>query len=96
MFRGLPITLLMSGNESQDAPKQLEWARTTLETAGFEVTALLTPGDAERVIARTVKEQSIDMLVMGAFSHSPLRSLLFGSKTTDLLRSSTIPTLLLR
>ena len=96
LFRGLPITLLMSGNESQDAPKQLEWARTTLETAGFEVTALLTPGDAERVIARTVKEQSIDMLVMGAFSHSPLRSLLFGSKTTDLLRSSTIPTLLLR
>ena len=96
LFRGLPITLLMSGNESQDAPKQLELARTTLETAGFEVTALLTPGDAERVIARTVKGQSIDMLVMGAFSHSPLRSLLFGSKTTDLLRSSTIPTLLLR
>ena len=28
--------------------------------------------------------------------HSPLRSLLFGSKTTDLLRSAPIPTLLLR
>jgi nucleotide-binding universal stress UspA family protein len=33
---------------------------------------------------------------MGAYSHSPLRSLLFGSKTSDLLRSSKIPTLLLR
>jgi len=33
---------------------------------------------------------------MGAYSHSPLRSLVFGSKTADLLRSATIPTLLLR
>lgn len=96
LFRGLPITLLMSGKENQDAPKQLDWAKTTLETAGFEVTTLLTPGDAESTIAKTVKEQSIDMLIMGAFGHSPLRSLLLGSKTADLLRSSTIPTLLLR
>ncbi|MGC8732912.1 universal stress protein [Comamonas sp. C11] len=96
LFCGLPITLLMSGKESQDAPKQLDWAKTTLEAAGFEVSASLIPGDAESVIAKTVKDQSIDMLIMGAFGHSPLRSLLFGSKTTDLLRSSTIPTLLLR
>jgi nucleotide-binding universal stress UspA family protein len=96
LFHGLPITLLMSGKENQDAPKQLEWAKTTLEAAGFEVTATLIHGDAESIIAKTVKEQSIDMLIMGAFSHSPLRSLLIGSKTTDLLRSSRIPTLLLR
>lgn len=96
LFCGLPITLLMSGKESQDATKQLDWAKTTLEAAGFEVSASLIPGDAESVIAKTVKDQSIDMLIMGAFGHSPLRSLLFGSKTTDLLRSSTIPTLLLR
>lgn len=96
LFRGLPIYLLMSGKESPDAPKQLDWAKTTLEAAGFDVTASLIPGDAESIIAKTVKAQSIDMLIMGAFGHSPLRSLLFGSKTTELLRSSTIPTLLLR
>lgn len=96
LFRGLPITLLMAGRESQDAPRQLDWAKTTLEAAGFEVAALLIPGDAETVIATAVMEQSIDMLIMGAFGHSPLRRLLFGSKTADLLRSSRIPTLLLR
>jgi nucleotide-binding universal stress UspA family protein len=64
--------------------------------AGFEVTTALIPGDAERVIARHVREQDIDMLLMGAYGHSPLRSLLFGSKTSDLLRSAKIPTLLLR
>lgn len=96
LFRGLPIHLLMSGRRDASAEKQLESAKTTLASAGFDVTAALVPGDAESVIARTTKEQAIDLLVMGAFSHSPLRSLLFGSKTADLLRSSRIPTLLLR
>ncbi|WP_372696533.1 universal stress protein [Immundisolibacter sp.] len=96
LFRGLPIYLLMSGKAKKDARRQLDWAGTTLEAAGFAVTSALTPGDAETVIANTVKAQSIDLLIMGAFSHSPLRSLLFGSKTADLLRSSRIPTLLLR
>lgn len=50
--------------------------------------------DAERT--RAVREQSIDPLVMGAYTHSPWRSLFFGSKTSDLLRSARIPTLLLR
>jgi nucleotide-binding universal stress UspA family protein len=96
LFRGLPIHLLMSGKESQSAPKQLEWAKNTLEAAGFEAPASLIPGDAEQVIEKTVKAQDIDLLIMGAYAHSPLRSLLFGSKTTDLLRTATIPTLLLR
>jgi len=96
LFRGLPIHLLMSGKESADAPKQLEWARNTLEAAGFDAPAALIPGDAEQIIAKTVKDQDIDVLIMGAYAHSPLRSLVFGSKTTELLRSATIPTLLLR
>jgi nucleotide-binding universal stress UspA family protein len=67
-----------------------------LEAANFDISAALTPGDAESVIAKAVREQEIDMLIMGAYSHSPLRSLLFGSKTSDLLRSAKVPTLLLR
>lgn len=96
LFTGLPVHLLMSGKESQDAPKQLEWARKTLESAGFDAPASLVPGDAESVIAKTAKDQAIDILIMGAYSHSPLRSLFLGSKTSDLLRSARIPTLLLR
>jgi len=96
LFKGLPVHLLMSGKDSADARKQLDWARRTLEEAGFEAPASLVPGDAESIIAHTVKEQGIDLLIMGAYAHSPLRTLLFGSKTSDLLRSATIPTLLLR
>jgi len=96
LFKGLPIHLLMSGKDRADAAKQLQWASTTLTAAGFETSTAHTPGDAETVIAKAVQDEGIDMLIMGAYSHSPLRSLLFGSKTSDLLRSTKIPTLLLR
>ncbi len=96
LFRGLPVHVLMSGKVRRDGEKQLDWARRTLEEVGFEVTVALIPGDTERVIAQYVHEQAIDMLLMGAYGHSPLRSLFLGSKTSDLLRSANVPTLLLR
>jgi nucleotide-binding universal stress UspA family protein len=86
----------MSGKSRKEGQRQLDWATTTLEAGGFEVEAALVPGDAESIIARHVREREIDMLIMGAYSHSPLRNLLFGSKTSDLLRSAKTPTLLLR
>lgn len=96
LFRGMPVHLLMSGRQSREAPKQLEWARQTLEAADFDAPASLIPGDAESVIAKAVRDHAIDILIMGAYGHSPLRNLLLGSKTSDLLRSARIPTLLLR
>ncbi len=86
----------MSGKVTPDGRQKLEWAREVLNDAGFEVETSLQPGDAEAVIALTARERDIDLLIMGAFGHSRLRTLLFGSKTADLLRSSGIPTLLLR
>jgi nucleotide-binding universal stress UspA family protein len=96
LFKGLPIHLLMSGKPARDAERNLEWARRTLAEAGHQVSVELLPGDAERTIARSVLERGIDLLIMGAYRHSRLRSLLFGSKTSDLLRSARIPTLLIR
>lgn len=96
LFKDIPCYLLMSGKANQDNPKRMEWARSTLEKAGFSVETKIQLGDAETVIASTIREQAIDLLIMGAFNHSPLRSLIFGSRTTDLLRSATVPTLLLR
>jgi len=96
LFKGLPVHVLMSGAPRTDAAKQLDWAQAVLNTADFEVTVHLLPGDTERVIAQTVTDQSIDMLIMGAYGHSFWRSWLFGSKTTELLRAAKLPTLLLR
>jgi nucleotide-binding universal stress UspA family protein len=98
LFFGLHVHVLMSGQPgaAPEADQQLQAARATLQASGIDATAAFVPGDAESVIAQTIRTQEIDLLLMGAYSHSPIRTLLFGSKTSDLLRSATVPTLLLR
>lgn len=96
LLKGLPIHLLMAGKSQAQGPKQIEEARNVLKAVGFEVSMEIQPGDPETVVAEALKAQQCDLLVMGAYSHSPWRSLFVGSKTTDLLRSAAVPTLLLR
>lgn len=96
LLRGLPIHLLMAGKAQAQGHRQLEAARAALEAAGFAASTEAVPGDPETSIAAAVRDRAIDLLVMGSYSHSPLRSLFLGSRTTDLLRASTVPCLLLR
>jgi nucleotide-binding universal stress UspA family protein len=96
LFRGLTVSVLMFGKESREATKQLEWAQKKLEAAHFAPHTFLIPGDAKSVTTQFVQDHNIDLMVMGAYSHSPFRNFLFGSKTTDLLHAVSIPTLLLR
>lgn len=96
LLKGIKCHLLMSGKADTEGPKKIEWARKTLSEASFDVEAEIALGDAETVIHRSIKERNIDLLLMGAFNHSPLKSLIFGSRTTEILRSATVPTLLLR
>jgi nucleotide-binding universal stress UspA family protein len=95
LLKGLPIHLLMGGQALAQGLKQLEDARAVLEAAGFTVSVGVQLGDPETVIAGAVQSLPCDLLVMGAYSHSPWRSLFVGSRTTDLLRSAAVPTLLL-
>ncbi|MCT7085102.1 universal stress protein, partial [Salmonella enterica] len=41
-------------------------------------------------------EHGIDLLVMGAYGHSRIRQFLVGSTTRTMLRTATMPVLLLR
>lgn len=96
LLRGLPLHLVMAGKPRAQGPRQVEAARAALEEAGHAVTAEIRPGDPETVLAGMVREGGFDLLVMGAYSHWPLRALVFGSHTNGLLRSAKVPTLLLR
>ena len=42
------------------------------------------------------QEHAIDLIVMGAYGHSRIRSLILGSTTTQVLRTCQVPVLLLR
>lgn len=95
LFRGQAIHLLMAGTDSRVAISQLERAHHRLAKAGFDTTSERIEGDPQTVIAAQVAAQGFDLVVMGAYSHSPWRSLFMGSKTTELLRRLQLPTLLL-
>ena len=96
LFSGSPCHVVMVGADKAESRAQLDWARTTLEQAGFEVTASLRSGQVEEVLCGYREEHAIDLIVMGAYGHSHIREFLVGSTTTHLLRKSTVPLLLLR
>ena len=96
LLSGLEVRLVMACPKQGETTRQIDWAKDKFSAAGFQASAHLMLGDPEVVIARVIKEESIDLLVMGAYSHSPIRALLFGSKTNELLRSASVPTLLVR
>ena len=53
-------------------------------------------GSAEKVISEMVEREGIDLLAMGAYGHSRIRSLIIGSTTTDMIRSCRVPVVLFR
>ncbi len=58
-------------------------------------TAIL-PGQPETALGKLVDEAQFGMLVMGAYGHSRIRSLIIGSTTTAMIRSCKVPVLLMR
>mgnify|MGYP000020479491 CR=1 FL=1 len=96
LFCGLPCHVVMVGADKTEARDQLDWAQETLEGSGFDVTAEIRQGEVEEVLCAYRTEHAIDLIVMGAYGHSKIREFLVGSTTTQLVRQSKVPLLLLR
>ena len=96
LLKGLACHLILAGIESAKLREGLDQARVQLETAGFQPETVIEPGNAEQVITEQAGDLEVDLLVMGAYGHSRIRHLIVGSTTTAVLRSCTIPVLLLR
>jgi len=95
-LQSLECHLLAVGTETSTMTSMLNDAAARLGEVASSVTTDQLPGVAERVIAEQVAERNIDMLLMGAYGHSRIRSLLIGSTTTEMLRSCQIPVVLVR
>lgn len=92
----LPIHLVMVGADSGSNRDALEKAQSTLISIGFVVQAQILKGEVEAALHVYQAEHGIDLLVMGAYGHSRIRQFLVGSTTTTMLRTATMPVLLLR
>ncbi|MCF8477086.1 MAG: universal stress protein [Pseudolabrys sp.] len=96
-FAGLECHLVMAGPDTEANRAKVEQAALTLTAAGLTAAASVEAGPSpEAVIAAKVEALSIDLLVMGAYGHSRIRSLVIGSTTTEMVRSCKIPIYLMR
>lgn len=96
LLRGLPCHVVMVGDDNAANREHLDWAQTTLKTAGFDAPTALLPGEVEKVLCDYRARHNIDMLVMGAYGHSVVRRFFVGSTTTAVIRDAQVPVLLLR
>ncbi|WP_029618502.1 universal stress protein [Pseudorhizobium marinum] len=96
ILAGLPCKLVMAGPETPDNRRKIEDAAIILKGAGFTVETEIGPGEPTTVISETIDREKFDLLVMGAYSHSRLRSLFLGSTTTEMIRSCKVPVVIFR
>jgi len=67
-------------------------ARTGLATTLIELTAARSA--IEPSILSLAADESLDMLVMGAYGHSRLQEGILGGVTREMLQTMTVPTLM--
>lgn len=94
LFAGMPVHVVVAGADDARHRSLLDEAGAALD--GREVATTLDRGTPETVIADVVAATPGAILVMGAYGHSPLRTLIVGSTTTALIRTVRVPVLLMR
>ncbi|WP_127903537.1 universal stress protein [Solirhodobacter olei] len=94
LFAGMRVHVVVAGGE--DARHRALVAQAMAALAGRDVATTLDAGRPEAVVSDVVAATPGAILVMGAYGHSPLRTLIVGSTTTTLIRTVRVPVLLMR
>ncbi len=96
VFTGLDIRVLCIGNDEARAEATAAEAVSKLHAANLTASPRTASGEPEEVLGKLVSEEGFDLLVMGAYGHSRIRSLIIGSTTTAMIQTAKIPVLLYR
>lgn len=95
-FAGLSIHIVSVGSVTAEMHHRLDAVRMRLASAGIDAETAILPGQPEIALGALVDEARFDIVVMGAYGHSRMRSLIIGSTTTAMIRSCKVPLILLR
>lgn len=96
LLEGAACHLLRAGQVDDKAKGQLHDACEQLRAAGYKVGSEAISGAPEKVIVEAIQRLDIDLLVMGAYGHSPIRAFILGSTTTTMVRVSPVSVLMFR
>lgn len=92
LIDGLAVHLVTVGTVSASLRGEIEWAQGLLPAAQLHALS----GAPDEAIENVVKSTGAELLVMGAYGHSPLRTFIVGSTTTALMRACPVSVLLFR
>lgn len=95
LFGGLDIDIVLVGPFTDRNAAHIDWAQTQF-TGRAGVKAIHREGQPDAMLQQLARERAIDLFVMGAYGHSPLRNMLVGSTTTQMIRSGQMSVLLFR
>ena len=96
LFAELAVTVVTVGAESAESTKGLADAKALLSAAGISAETRVIPGQPETELGKLVEAEGFGMVVMGAYGHSRIRSLVIGSSTTAMVRTCKVPVILMR
>lgn len=94
LYRDMECHLVHVSRDEQSP--LLDEPAALLRESGINVVTASLHGDVEKQLADYQRQHDIELIVMGAFGHSRLREILFGSVTHRMLANAEVPLLLLR
>ena len=86
----------ISDNESQEDRANLELYAVRLHELGYRCDIFIGYGPAKQEIPKLVREQHVDLLVMGAHGHRTIKDLIFGTTIDAVRHAVDIPVLIVR
>ncbi len=93
LLNGLEGHVVLVGQPSDAERTHLADATWRLRAAGLSITESVRAGEPARVVVDAVENEGADLLVMGAYGHSRIRTAIIGNTTTELIQ--TCPTSML-
>ncbi len=94
LFDGVLADLVLVGADDDKHRDAVRWAGEVLGNRGKR--AEIVSGDVDSALKASARQSKADLVVMGAYGHSPLRSMIVGSTTTAMIRGLSLPVFLFR
>lgn len=96
LLHGMTCHLVTVENNKKHLKENFERASKQLTDAGFTVKASFLSGNIFTALMDYKNSNPVDLLVMGAFSHSKLASIFIGSNTLKMLEHTQLALVILR
>lgn len=97
-LKGLECHLAVVAAKGQEdaAAESLKTGEAIAHESGLKPVCQMLSGVLEDTLSRYTEENAVDLLLMGAYSHSRLRNMLLGSTTTAMMRKCRVPVICFR